>query len=78
MAEKSKTKKRRNPVYYKLQFMQTERNQKRKLAKHVRSFPEDQNAIARLDEMVGKTAVAGHIANMSARARRRMNRVLTA
>ena len=44
----------KNRAYYAVQVEKTESNKKRKLAKHIREFPEDAQAIERYEKTFGR------------------------
>lgn len=59
MAKERKGKKLRrcnakNKAYYAVQVGKTESNMKKKLAKHIREFPEDTQAITRYEKTFGR------------------------
>lgn len=76
MAERKGKKLRRctaaSKNYYKCQLDITEKNAKKRIGKRIRQFPEDMQARKRCETLCGEPVLAGHLANITRKARRRV------
>jgi|SRR6267154_1489545 len=60
----------RNRSYYKMQFLTTEDNKKKKLGRHIRHHPTDSQAITAYE--VNKGPATGHVTNATSQAKRKL------
>ena len=64
----------RSKAYYASVFFNTEKNQRKKLGRHIRSNPTDSQACKRLAAMQSQNVLAGHLSYLTSKGRKVVER----